>query len=177
MLKNADEVQYPFQHQIQINRQLIEQSKLLKLSHEALMNLLSLAEEYAKHGYTYIKSEFVWQIYYFQKIMKSYTKRYGRYTFPDNYRKENILNRTIYFLKQVRNEDKYLYDAMIDLLLEKELLIDFDKLFDLLDKENKTKIPRDFFPKNSLYKNESVSFGNKNYLKEDKRQIQYEDFK
>ena len=170
----ADEVQNPFQHQMQINQ--IEQIKLLKLSHEALMNLLSLAEKYAKHRSTYIKSEFVWQIYYFQKIMKSYTKRYGQYTFLDNYQKKNILERTYYYLKQVRNEDKFLYGAMIDLLHEKELLIDFDKLFDLLDKENKTKIPRDFFPKNSLYKNESVSFGNKNYLKEDKRQIQYEDF-
>ena len=150
MLKYEDEVQY---------QQLIEQQKLLKLSHEALMNLLSLAEKYAKNGSTYIKSEFVWQIYYFQKIMKSYTKRYGPYSFPDNYRKERILERTYYYLNQVRNEDKFLYGAMIDLLHEKELLIDFDKLFDLLDKENKTKIPRDFFAKNSLYKNESISFG------------------
>ena len=60
---------------MQINHQQIEQLKLLKLSHEALMNLLSLAEKYAKHSSTYIKSEFVWEIYYFQKIMKSYMKR------------------------------------------------------------------------------------------------------
>ena len=109
--------------------------------------------------------------------MKSYIKRYGPYKFPDNYPKERILERTYYYLKQVHNKDKYLYGAMIDLLHEKELLIDFDKLFDLLDKENKTKIPREFFAKNSLYKNESVSFRNKNYLKEDQMQIQYEDFK
>ena len=54
MLKYTDEVQYPFQHQMQINHQQIEQLKLLKLSHEALMNLLSLAEKYAQHSSTYI---------------------------------------------------------------------------------------------------------------------------
>ena len=174
MQKYEDDFQYPFgQKQIQINVELIERLKLLKLSHEALMKLLSLAEKYAKYGSKDIKHEFVWQIYYFKKIMSSYIKKYKDYTFPDNFSKDEILNEIFKFKAYIHLKDKYLYDAMIDIFNERKPKIDFDKLFDEFDKESK--ISNLLGP---TIKSECEKFENKKYqqiFKRIKRITPYED--
>ena len=173
MKKYEDDFQYPFgQKQIQFNVTEIERLKLLKLSHEALMKLLSLAEKYAKYGSTYIKHEFVWQIYYFKKIMSSYIKKYKEYIFPHNFSKDEILNEILKFRAYIHLKDKYLYDAMIDIFNKRKPKIDFDKLFDEFDKESKVS-------SNLLgpliNRSECEIFENKKYREKCKRIIPYED--
>ena len=160
---------------MQINHQQIKREKFLKLSHEALRNLLSLAENYAKYGSSYIKSEFVWQIYYFQKMMLLYIKKYGPYTFPNNCPKESILNQMIYYKKiLIHANDRYLYDAIIDLLYNgKKPKIDFDELFNELDKQSKCKIPIDCFIQKNNNKKKYMPFENKKNLEKEQNEDYY----
>ena len=177
MLKYGNKFQYNFQCQQQYSLQKIEkQQQLLKLSYEALKNLLSLAEKYAKYGTKDIKSEFVWKIYYFQKIMFSYIKKYKEYIFPADYPKERLLYEVHLYRSYIHIKDKYLYDAMIDLFNGKKLTIDFDILFDELDKDLKIKNSIVSFEPKCIGKNELIISGNKKYPEKYQRRISYEDY-
>ena len=176
-LFDKDDLNCPFQRQIQLNKQQIEQLELLRFSHQALMNLLSLAEKFAKYRSNDIKSEFVWQIYYFQKIMLIYIKKFGPYTFPHNFPKERIFNDIYCFIQKIHDKDRYLYYAMIDLFHGKKLKIDFDILFDELDKQPKIKIPINDYNQKCINENECVFLGNKKYNEKYESKNFYKDFK
>ena len=165
---------YYFHRQQQLSVQEIEKQKLLQLSYEALKDLLSLAEKYSKYGTKDIKSEFAWKIYYFQKIMFSYIKKYKEYIFPRDYPKERILYEIHMYRAHTHIRDKYLYDAIFDLFNGKKIKLDFDALFDELDKDLKITSSKVSFKPKCIGKNESII--SEKYPEKYQRHISYEDY-
>ena len=140
------------QRQSQVNRQKQD----LHYSYYILMQLLSSAENFAglseeQYGgynisiakkYEDLKSEFAWELHCFQKSMQLYIKKYGKnYPYPTNLPKEKILNDIKRYISQTQNDkEKKLYEAMMDLINEKNIDIDFDQLFDELDEDPNKKL-------------------------------------
>ena len=129
---------------------LIERQKQsLHYSYETLFHLLSAAENFAgernKQYEAYnisiakskeeLKSEFAWELYCFQLALKMYKQKYDKYCYPGKLSREKILSDIERYITKVKDEkDKILFYAMRNIILEKKIDIDFDKLFDELDK-------------------------------------------
>ena len=108
--------------------------------------------------------------------MFSYIKKYKEYTFPNDYPKERLLYEIHKYRAHIHFKDKYLYDAMIDLFNGKKLNIDFDILFDELDKDLKNKNTTVSFEPQCFGKNESIISENKKYPEKYQRKISYKDY-
>jgi len=127
----------------------------LYYSYETLFHLLSAAENFAGlkneqyQGYnislatTYeeLKSELVWELHCFQLSKKTYEKKYGKYIYPDGLPKEKILFDIKRYIERVNNEnDKLLYYAMINIIMDGKIELNFDELFEELDHAAKEKM-------------------------------------
>ena len=129
--------------QKQIDRQKQKQKQSLHYTYETLLHLLSTAENFAglkneqyeaynisiATEYKDLKSEFVWELDCFQLAMKTYKKKYGEYKFPNELQKEKIIfdiKRYINKIPTEKEEDKFLYYAMINIIEGKKTDIDFD---------------------------------------------------
>ena len=132
-------------------RQINQQKQDLHFSYETLMHLLSSAENFSglneeQYGgynistatkYEDLKSEFAWELHCFQKAMKLYIQKYGDYPFPKDLPKGKILNDIQRYINKAKNEkEKKLYIEMKNLINREKLDVDFDKLFDELDKDS-----------------------------------------
>ena len=143
----------------QISISIDKQKQSLHYSYETLLHLLSAAENFADlkneqyeaynistaKTYEELKSEFVLELHCFQVALKIYNKTYGKYKFHNELPKEKILADIERYIKRVDENDKILYYAMMNLILEKKIDIDFDELLDELD-EN----PNQSFDPNKL---------------------------
>ena len=160
-----------------------KQKQSLHYSYETLLNLLSAAENFAglkneQYGaynistatsYEELKSEFAWELHCFQLALKMYNKKYGEYIFHNELPKEKILSDIKRYITKVENEnDKILYYAMMNLILGNKIEIDFDKLFNELDKNsNKSfdpnKLKNLIGPINHILDKIGENSGNPNY--------------
>ena len=72
--------------------------------------------------------------------IKNFKKKYGEYIFPEKYSKEKIINDIkIYIQKTPKEKDKVLYYAMINIINDKKIDIDFEELFEELDDNPQSK--------------------------------------
>ena len=125
------------------------QKQSLHYSYETLFHLLSAAENFAgernKQYEAYnisiakskeeLKSEFAWELYCFQLALKTHKQKYDKYCYPQKLSREKIISDIERYITKVKDEkDKILFYAMRNIILEKKIDIDFDKLFDELDK-------------------------------------------
>ena len=136
-------------------QKLIDKQKQAQLySYETLGNLLSSAENFAgftneqyekynistANNHEDLKSEFVWELNCFQMAIKKYKKKYGEYIFPEKYSKEKIKKDIERYIKNITEEnDKVLFYAMIKIIEDEKIDIDFDKLFEELDNNPESK--------------------------------------
>ena len=136
--------------------QINKQNQALRYSYETLGNLLSSAENFAgepnenygqfnvttSYNYNNLKSEFIWELYCFQLAIKKFQNEFQLpYKLPTNFNNEKIQKDINRYMKKMKNEeDKKLYKAMINLINGKEININFDKLFEELDKNANSKI-------------------------------------
>lgn len=126
-----------------------KQQQSLLYSYETLGNLLSSAENFAgladeqykqynistAQTYEELKSEFAWELHCFQLAIRKYTKKYGPYIFPEKCPKEKIIYDCKRYINKTKNEkDKILFYSMINIINGEKVDIDFDKLFEQLDK-------------------------------------------
>ena len=145
----------------------------LYYSYETLFHLLSAAENFAGlkneqyQGYnislatTYeeLKSELVWELHCFQLSKKTYEKKYGKYIYPDGLPKEKILFDIKRYIERVNNEnDKLLYYAMINIIMDEKINLNCDELFEDLEKTpdkpfNPSMISRLIGPLNNILNN------------------------
>jgi hypothetical protein len=122
-----------------------KQKQALLYSYETLGNLLSAAENFAgfpneqyenfnissANSHKELKAEFGWELNCFNMAIKKYRKKYGEYIFPENYSKEKILKDIKKYIKNTKDEkDKTLYYAMINIINDKKIDINFDELFE-----------------------------------------------
>lgn len=133
----------------QPQKMLNKQQQALAYSYETLGNLLSAAENFAglsneQYGHYNIstaesseelKSEFAWELHCFQLALSKYKNKYGEYIFPKGYSKEKIIKDCERYIAITPNQkDKILYYSMINIINGNKSDIDFDKLFEKLDK-------------------------------------------
>ena len=131
-----------------------KQKQALLYSYETLGNLLSSAENFAGYSneqyekynistaknHEDLKSEFAWELNCFQMAIKKYKKKYGEYIFPENYSKEKIINDIKRYIQNTPAEkDNILFYAMINIIKDEKIDIDFDKLFEELDNNPESK--------------------------------------
>lgn len=134
---------------IYMQKTVDKQKQSLYYTYETLCHLLSSAENFAglkneQYGaynistartYEEMKSEFAWELHCFQTAMKLYKKKYKIYEYPKDLSKEKILSDINRYIKRVSNEkDKALYYAMINIIIGTKIDINFDELFEELDK-------------------------------------------
>ena len=138
--------------QLQSNKR----QQALRYSYETLGNLLSSAENFAglpneKYGkynvttsnkYEDMKSEFAWELHCFQLAIKKFQKKFQcPYEFPRDLPKEIIIKDIHRYIKRISNQkDKILYYSMINIINGEKININFDKLFEELDKNSNSKI-------------------------------------
>lgn len=126
-----------------------KQEQALLYSYETLGNLLSSAENFAglrneqysqynistANSFDELKSEFAWELHCFQLALRKYKQKYGDYKFPNDCSKEKIINDCKRYINKTKNEkDKILFYSMINIINGDKVDIDFDKLFEELDK-------------------------------------------
>ena len=173
---------------------LDNKNQALKYSYEILGKLLSIAEKFAglanhkysifniTNSYDYydygnLKSEFAWQLYSFMRFRQAYEKKYKYpYQFPNELPPEIITKYIYIYMKKTANKnDIFLYDCMIKIINGDKINIDFDKLFEELDKHSNSKIDREMLrpfkskfedTEHFKYKNTKFKkFGNIEYFK------------
>ena len=135
---------------ISSQKAISKQQQSLLYSYETLGNLLSSAENFAgleneqysqynistTKDHEELKSEFAWELHCFQLAIKKYTKKYGIYIFPEKCPKEKIIYDCKRYINRTKNEkDKILFYSMINIINGEKVDIDFDKLFEQLDKD------------------------------------------
>ncbi len=132
-----------------------KQKQSLKYSYETLGNLLSAVENFAglrgeqyheydissSHNYNGLKGEFAWELECFKLAIDNYQKSYGPYQFPPDCPKEKILKDIKRYMQKMDNtNDKNLYILMADIINGKKVNMDFQKLYQELDKNANNKI-------------------------------------
>ena len=147
--------EYKYTDKYFVQKVIDKQKQSLYYSYETLCHLLSAAENFAGlkneqyQGYnislatTYedLKSELVWELHCFQLSKKTYEKKYGKYIYPDGLPKEKILFDIKRYIERVNNEnDKILYYAMINIIMDGKIELNFDELFEELDHAAKEKM-------------------------------------
>lgn len=133
----------------QPQKMLNKQQQALAYSYETLGHLLSAAEnfagltneQYARFNISTAetseekKSEFAWELHCFQLALNKYKNKYGEYPFPNGYSKEKIIKDCERYITITTNQkDKILFYSMINIINGNKSDIDFDKLFEKLDK-------------------------------------------
>lgn len=133
----------------QPQKMINKQQQTLVYSYETLGHLLSSAENFAGFpnqqysnynvssatNHDELKSEFAWELHCFQLALKSYKKKFGEYIYPMKYPKEKIIKDCQrYILNTPNQKDKILFVSMINIINGEKVDIDFDRLFEKLDK-------------------------------------------
>lgn len=147
--------EFMMREQIQANKKM----QALNYSYETLGNLLSSAENFAglpneqykaynvttSYKYEDLKSEFAWELHCFQLAIKKFQRKFQcPYEFPPKLPKEKIIKDIYRYMKQVSNKkDQFLYEIMLSLIIGEEININFDALFEELDKNANSKINPD----------------------------------
>lgn len=145
-------------HYIQEEKMLLADQKkqALRYSYETLGNLLSTAENFAglanekyskfnittSYNYENLKSEFAWELHCFQKARQTFQKKFQcPYQFPNDIPQDTILNDINRYMKRTQNkQDIILFNCMINIIKGDKINIDFEKLFEELDKNANSKI-------------------------------------
>ena len=133
-----------------------KKKQALRYSYETLGNLLSTAENFAglanqKYGsfnitnsydYENLKSEFAWELHCFQRARQTYQKKFQcPYQFPNDLPPEKIIKDIKTYMEKTTNKnDIILYNCMINIINGDKINIDFEKLFEELDKNSNSKI-------------------------------------
>ena len=128
----------------------------LRYSYETLGNLLSTAENFAglpnekyskfnittNYDYENLKSEFAWELHCFQKARKIFQDKFQcPYQFPNDTSEDNIIKDINRYMKKSKNkQDIILFNCMINIIRGEKININFDKLFEELDKCANSKI-------------------------------------
>jgi hypothetical protein len=128
----------------------------LRYSYETLGNLLSTAENFAglpnekyskfnittNYDYENLKSEFAWELHCFQKARKVFQDKFQcPYEFPKDTPEESIIKDINRYMKKAKhNQDIILFNCMINIIKGEKININFDKLFEELDKYSNSKI-------------------------------------
>ena len=138
--------------QIQSNKK----QQALRYSYETLGNLLSSAENFAgepnvkyrnfnistSNNYEDLKSEFAWELHCFQLAIKKFqTKFQCKYIFPNDFNIETVKKDIKRYMKKIQNKkDIFLYELMLKLMNLEDINVNFDNLFEELDKNANSKI-------------------------------------
>ena len=138
--------------QIQSNKKL----QALRYIWETLGNLLSSAENFAgepnvqyrkfnistSNNYQELKSEFAWELHCFNLAVKQFQKKFQcPYIFPNDIQRDKIKKDISRYIKKVQNKkDIFLYELMQKLINGENIDINFDCLFEELDKNANSKI-------------------------------------
>ena len=133
-----------------------KKTQALRYSYETLGNLLSTAENFAgfpnekyskfnitsSYDHQTLKSEFAWELYCFQRARNVFQKKFNcPYQFPKDFPQETILKDINRYIKHTNNkQDIILFNCMINIINGNKVNIDFDKLFEELDKNPNNKI-------------------------------------
>jgi len=128
----------------------------LRYSYETLGNLLSTAENFAglpnekytkynittNYDYENLKSEFAWELHCFQKARKIFQDKFQcPYQFPNDTSEDNIIKDINRYMRKAKNkQDIILFNCMINIIKGEKININFDKLFEELDKCANSKI-------------------------------------
>lgn len=128
----------------------------LRYSYETLGNLLSTAENFAgepnvkyskfnittNYDYENLKSEFAWELHCFQKARKVFQDKFQcPYQYPNDISEESIIKDINRYIKKAKtNQDIILFNCMINIIKGEKININFDKLFEELDKCANSKI-------------------------------------
>ena len=145
-------------HNIQEEKMLLADQKkqALRYSYETLGNLLSTAENFAglanekyskfnittDYNHENLKSEFAWELHCFQKARQTFQKKFQcPYQFPDDISQDKIFNDIQRYMKKTQNkQDLILFNCMINIIKGDKININFEKLFEELDKNANSKI-------------------------------------
>lgn len=138
--------------QIQSNKK----QQALRYSYETLGNLLSSAENFAgeqnqkyrkfnistSNNYEDLKSEFAWELHCFQLAIKKFQQKFQcQYIFPQDLEIETVKKDINRYMKKIQNKkDLFLYELMLKLMNLEDININFDNLFEELDKNANSKI-------------------------------------
>ena len=133
-----------------------KKKQALRYSYETLGNLLSTAENFAglsnekysqynittSYDYQNLKSEFAWELHCFQKARNLFQQKFQcPYPFPTDISQETILKDIKQYMKKTKNpQDIILFNCMINIIKGDKVNIDFEKLFEELDKNANDKI-------------------------------------
>lgn len=133
-----------------------KKKQALRYSYETLGNLLSTAENFAglsnekysqynittSYDYQNLKSEFAWELHCFQKARNLFQQKFQcPYPFPADTSQETILKDIKKYMKKTKNpQDIILFNCMINIIKGDKVNIDFEKLFEELDKNANDKI-------------------------------------
>lgn len=136
--------------------QVDKKMQALRYSYETLGNLLSTAENFAglknekyskfnittNYDYENLKSEFAWELHCFQKSRKIFQDKFQcPYQFPKDTPEESIIKDINRYMKKAKNnQDIILFNCMINIIKGEKININFDKLFEELDKCADSKI-------------------------------------
>lgn len=133
-----------------------KKKQALRYSYETLGNLLSTAENFAQlsnekyskfnittsYDHQTLKSEFAWELHCFQKARNVFQKKFQcPYQFPNDIPQDTILKDINRYMKNTKNkQDIILFNCMINIIKGEKVNIDFEKLFEELDKNANNKI-------------------------------------
>ena len=133
-----------------------KKKQALRYSYETLGNLLSTAENFGgfpnekysrynittSYDYQNLKSEFAWELHCFQRARNLFQQKFQcPYQFPTDISQETILKDIKKYMKKTKNpQDIILFNCMINIIKGDKVNIDFEKLFEELDKNANDKI-------------------------------------